>query len=26
VFDGGHMGQGPVVPTILRWVLERLSA
>jgi dipeptidyl aminopeptidase/acylaminoacyl peptidase len=24
VFDGGHMGEGPVVPTILAWVTERL--
>jgi hypothetical protein len=24
VFDGGHMGEGPVVPTILAWVSERL--
>jgi esterase FrsA len=24
VFDGGHMGEGPVVPTIAAWVLERL--
>ena len=25
VFDGGHMGEGPVVPTILDWVSERLA-
>jgi esterase FrsA len=24
VFDGGHMGVGPVVPTIIAWVGERL--
>jgi esterase FrsA len=24
VFDGGHMGEGPVVPTIVAWVTERL--
>jgi esterase FrsA len=24
VFDGGHMGEGPVVPTILAWVTDRL--
>ena len=24
VFDGGHMGEGPVVPTILSWVTEKL--
>ena len=24
VFDGGHMGVGPVVPTIAAWVSERL--
>ena len=24
VFDGGHMGEGPVVPTIVGWVGERL--
>jgi dipeptidyl aminopeptidase/acylaminoacyl peptidase len=24
VFDGGHMGEGPVVPTILAWLDERL--
>jgi esterase FrsA len=24
VFDGGHMGEGPVVPTIVAWVGERL--
>jgi predicted dienelactone hydrolase len=24
VFDGGHMGEGPVMPTILAWVSERL--
>jgi esterase FrsA len=24
VFDGGHMGEGPVVPTIVAWVAERL--
>jgi dipeptidyl aminopeptidase/acylaminoacyl peptidase len=24
VFDGGHMGEGPVAPTILAWVTERL--
>jgi esterase FrsA len=26
VFDGGHMGEGPVVPTIIEWVSERLAA
>ena len=25
VFDGGHMGEGPVVPTIVAWVTERLA-
>jgi len=25
VFDGGHMGEGPVVPTIVAWVTERLK-
>ncbi len=25
VFDGGHMGEGPVVPTIVEWVLARLG-
>jgi hypothetical protein len=25
VFDGGHMGEGPVVPTIRQWVMERLA-
>jgi pimeloyl-ACP methyl ester carboxylesterase len=24
VFDGGHMGEGPVVPTIVAWVREHL--
>jgi esterase FrsA len=24
VFDGGHMGEGPVAPTILAWVSDRL--
>jgi pimeloyl-ACP methyl ester carboxylesterase len=24
VFDGGHMGEGPVVPTIVAWVMSRL--
>jgi esterase FrsA len=24
VFDGGHMGEGPVVPTIIAWVTRRL--
>lgn len=24
VFDGGHMGEGPVVPTIVEWVLGEL--
>jgi esterase FrsA len=24
VFDGGHMGEGPVVPTIVAWVTDRL--
>jgi esterase FrsA len=24
VFDGGHMGEGPVVPTIVAWVSEHL--
>jgi dipeptidyl aminopeptidase/acylaminoacyl peptidase len=24
VFDGGHMGEGPVVPTIVAWVTEHL--
>jgi esterase FrsA len=24
VFDGGHMGEGPVVPTILTWVTDQL--
>jgi esterase FrsA len=24
VFDGGHMGEGPVAPTILSWVTDRL--
>jgi esterase FrsA len=24
VFDGGHMGEGPVVPTIVAWVAEHL--
>jgi esterase FrsA len=24
VFDGGHMGEGPVVPTIVAWVSDRL--
>jgi esterase FrsA len=24
VFDGGHMGEGPVVPTIAAWVADRL--
>ena len=26
VFDGGHMGEGPVVPTIVEWVTGRLAA
>jgi esterase FrsA len=26
VFDGGHMGEGPVVPTIIEWVANRLVA
>ena len=26
VFDGGHMGEGPVVPTIVAWVEERMRA
>ena len=25
VFDGGHMGEGPTVPTIVTWVLEHLG-
>lgn len=25
VFDGGHMGEGPVVPTIVGWVCHQLS-
>jgi hypothetical protein len=25
VFDGGHMGEGPVVPTIVEWVSRRLG-
>ena len=25
VFDGGHMGEGPVAPTIAAWVLDNLS-
>jgi esterase FrsA len=25
VFDGGHMGEGPVVPTIVDWVTSRLT-
>ena len=25
VFDGGHMGEGPVVPTIVEWVSARLA-
>ncbi|MCS7006149.1 MAG: esterase FrsA [Gaiellaceae bacterium] len=25
VFDGGHMGEGPVVPTIVAWVRSRLE-
>jgi pimeloyl-ACP methyl ester carboxylesterase len=24
IFDGGHMGEGPVVPTIVEWVLRGL--
>jgi esterase FrsA len=24
VFDGGHMGEGPTVPTIVQWVTDRL--
>ena len=24
VFDGGHMGEGPVVPTIVGWVTRNL--
>ena len=24
VFDGGHMGEGPVVPTIVDWVSRQL--
>jgi hypothetical protein len=24
VFDGGHMGEGPVVPTIVAWVADHL--
>ncbi len=24
IFDGGHMGEGPVVPTIVTWVTENL--
>jgi hypothetical protein len=24
VFDGGHMGEGPVVPTIAAWVMAQL--
>jgi esterase FrsA len=24
VFDGGHMGEGPTAPTIVKWVLEQL--
>jgi esterase FrsA len=26
VFDGGHMGVGPTVPTIVAWMAERLAA
>jgi esterase FrsA len=26
VFDGGHMGEGPVVPTIIEWVDSQLRA
>ena len=26
VFDGGHMGEGPVVPTIVQWVMEQLAS
>jgi esterase FrsA len=25
VFDGGHMGEGPVVPTIVEWVSRQLG-
>ena len=25
VFDGGHMGEGPVAPTIAAWVIDNLS-
>jgi esterase FrsA len=25
VFDGGHMGEGPVVPTIVEWVSRQLA-
>jgi hypothetical protein len=25
VFDGGHMGEGPVVPTIVEWVSKQLG-
>ena len=25
VFDGGHMGEGPVAPTIVAWVIANLS-
>jgi esterase FrsA len=25
IFDGGHMGEGPTVPTIGKWVLEQLA-
>ena len=24
VFDGGHMGEGPVVPTIVEWLSRQL--
>jgi hypothetical protein len=26
IFDGGHMGIGPVLPTILTWLEQRLSS
>jgi esterase FrsA len=25
VFDGGHMGEGPVVPTLTHWMLDQLA-
>jgi hypothetical protein len=25
VFDGGHMGEGPVAPTIVDWVLAQIG-